>query len=154
MSKTLKLIISLVVVFAAAGIGSVFTAPAITGWYAGLNKPVFSPPNWLFGPAWTVLYILMAYGLYLVWAAGGPKAKTAMGFFGIQLLLNSLWSIFFFGLKSPGLALVEIIVLWVMILLTILKFLKVSRTAGYLLLPYLAWVSFASILNLAVFRLN
>lgn len=154
MSKTLKLIISLVIVFAAAAVGSVFTAPAITGWYAALNKPSFSPPNWLFGPAWTVLYILMAYSIYLVWAAGGPKAKTAMKVFGLQLILNSLWSILFFGLKSPGLALAEIIVLWVMILLTILKFLKVSKTAGYLLLPYLAWVSFASLLNLAVFKLN
>ena len=154
MSKTKKLILSFTVVFAAAAVGSAFTTPAITGWYQALRKPSFSPPNSIFGPAWTVLYILMAYSLSLVWSIGGPKAKTAMKIFGIQLFLNSLWSILFFGLKSPGLALAEIVVLWVMILLTILKFLKVSKTAGYLLFPYLAWVSFASILNLAIYKLN
>jgi tryptophan-rich sensory protein len=156
-TKTLpSLIFALVLCFAAAALGSVFTTSSITTWYATLDKPVFSPPNWIFGPVWTVLYICMAIALWLVWNTKTKKKEKPTGekYFYIQLILNSLWSIVFFGLHNPFLAFAEIIVLWIMIYLTIKNFLSVSRTAGWLLIPYITWVSFASILNLSVAILN
>jgi len=132
-------------------VGSIFTTPAIPGWYATLQKPSFSPPNFLFAPVWTTLYILMGISLALIL---NKKNKTAIIFFVVQLVLNSLWSILFFGLKSPKLAFVEIIFLWLAILITILKFFKISKLAGWLFVPYLLWVSFASVLNLTIVRLN
>ena len=150
-----KLLVSIVVCQLAGLIGVLFTSPAIPSWYAGLRKPPFSPPNWLFGPVWSLLYLLMGVALYLVWAKKETsQKKTALKFFGLQLVFNSLWSIIFFGLRSPALALVEIILLWILIALTINKFLGLSKKAAYLLLPYLGWVSFASVLNLAIVRLN
>jgi translocator protein len=122
---------------------------AIPTWYAALNKPFFSPPNWIFGPVWTLLYIMMGYSLYLVWVR--RKVPTI---FWIQLFLNFIWSIIFFGMKNPTLALVNIIVLWIAIVLTIKAFSKIDKLASRLLWPYLAWVSFATFLNLAIVLLN
>jgi translocator protein len=136
-------------------IGSFVTFPAITGWYQTLIKPSFNPPNWIFGPVWTLLYAFMGIALYLVWKEGlTQKSKTAIIIFAVQLILNILWSYLFFYFKSPGLAFIEIIVLWFAILLTIVKFYAISKPAGLILIPYLAWVSFASLLNFYVFKLN
>lgn len=150
---------------AAGIIGAAFTLEAIPTWYESLAKPSFAPPNWLFGPAWTLLYFLMAIAFYLVWVkldhkrAKKPKVKNqniqiALNLFLAQLLLNFIWSPVFFGAKSPELALVIIVVLWAMILATIKAFFPLSKAAAYLLIPYLLWVSFASVLNAAIAWLN
>lgn len=149
-----KLVVSLLLPFAAAAIGSYFTFPAIGSWYQTLNKPVFSPPNWVFGPAWTILYILMGMSFYLIWISKKKGKKTAVKFFLIQLALNASWSIVFFGLKNPPLAFANILLLWITILFTINYFYKISKKAAYLLYPYIAWVSFATALNLAIVLLN
>lgn len=140
----------------AGGIGSFFTTPAIPTWYADLAKPSFSPPNWLFGPVWILLYTLMGIAAYLIWKQGFNKKeiKIALAIFAIQLVLNVLWSVIFFGLRSPLFAFLEIIFLWIFVLLTLLSFYKISKPAGLLLLPYILWVSFAAILNLSIARLN
>jgi len=145
-----------VVVLVAGGIGSLATTRAIPTWYEGLRKPSFNPPEWLFGPAWTVLYLLMAVAAFLVWkqGLGVPGVKLALIVFLAQLLLNSAWSILFFGLRSPLAGLVDIFLLWFAILTTIILFFRVSTAAGVLLLPYIAWVSFAAILNAAILLLN
>lgn len=154
-----KLIISLLLSFAAAAIGSVFTFGAIPTWYAELAKPAFNPPNWVFGPAWTVLYILMAVALFLLWNTP-PKPSTksrrtlAFWLFGVQLVLNALWSIVFFGLHQLGPALIVIAALWLAILACMVVFWPLRKVAALLLLPYLAWVTFASLLNYAVWQLN
>lgn len=151
----MKLIFSIIICQLAGIAGALFTTPSIKGWYQSLNKPSFNPPNWIFGPVWTLLYLLMGISLYLVWnQKNNPKIKTALIFFAIQLMLNSLWSIIFFSLHLPSLAFLEIIILLIFIILTIIKFLPISKTAAYLLIPYFLWVSFASILNLAIFKLN
>lgn len=150
--KPLKLIVSILLCEAIGIIGSFFTFPAIGTWYAGLQKPFFNPPDWLFGPAWTILFALMGLSLYLAMEKG--LAKKAIVFFGIQLILNLSWSILFFGLHSPMLAFIEIIFLWIAILATILEFRKTSQKAALLLLPYIVWVSFAAMLNYAVWVLN
>lgn len=138
-------------------LGSVFTIPSIPRWYAALAKPAFlTPPSWIFGPVWTALYLLMGVSLYLVWK-GGMQRKGAPGavrMFGIQLMLNLLWSLLFFGFHSPALGLLGIVLLWVAILATILRFYPLSRNAAALLAPYLLWVTFASLLNFYVFILN
>lgn len=152
-----KLIFSILICQAAGIIGSLFTTSSISSWYSTINKPGFNPPNWIFGPVWISLYIMMGISLYLVWQKSGlhgVSVKKAIILFGIQLALNSLWSIIFFGLHSPMAAFFEIVVLWVFILLTILEFWKISLFAGRLLVPYLLWVTFASILNLSIWRLN
>lgn len=155
-SNLLKLIASLVTVLAAGAIGSVATAKAIPTWYAALAKPRFNPPEWLFGPAWTVLYLLMAVAAFLVWKQGfgSPGVKLALAVFLLQLILNALWSVLFFGLRSPLAGMVDIVVMWVAILWTIVLFFRVSVPAGVMLLPYIAWVSFAAVLNAAILRLN
>jgi tryptophan-rich sensory protein len=155
-SDLLKLLASLTVVLAAGGIGSLATTRAIPTWYKGLVKPSFNPPEWLFGPAWTMLYLLMAVAVFLVWKQGFgvPGVKLALAVFLVQLVLNALWSVLFFGLRSPLAGLVEIAVLWVAILATIILFFRVSVPAGVMLLPYIAWVSFAAVLNAAIFVLN
>jgi benzodiazapine receptor len=149
-----KLIYSLIICLAAGAIGSLFTSSSIPTWYAALNKPFFNPPNWLFGPVWTLLYVLMGISLYLVWSRGFKKNKDAITWFFVQLILNTLWSILFFGLKSPLSAFIEIILLWIAILVTLIKFHKISKNSAYLLIPYLAWVSFAAVLNFSIFYLN
>jgi tryptophan-rich sensory protein len=156
--QPLKLLISLAVPFTAAIVGSYFTFDSIPTWYAGLSKPFFSPPNYIFGPVWTILYFMMGLALYLVWINIREDRvrfkKNAIIIFIIQLMLNALWSIVFFTLHNPLLALLVIIILWFLILMNILAFARVSKTAAYLLFPYLLWVGFASILNAAIFILN
>ena len=155
--KTLVNLIAWVIICLAAGlIGSIFTIPSIPTWFAGLNKPPFSPPNWIFSPVWTTLFILMGISAWLVWEKGisNKEVRSAIMIFAAQLALNMLWSILFFGFKSPLLAFVEIIVLWVLILATILSFYKISKPAAWLLIPYILWVSFASVLNLSIWLIN
>ena len=152
MKNIIKLIISLVICQLAGVIGSFFNIKSIPTWYASLIKPSFNPPNWVFAPVWTTLFLLMGISLYLVWIKG--FTKQALIFFSIQLFLNILWSALFFGLKSPFLAFIEIIVLWAFILLTIIYFYRISKPAFYLLLPYILWVSFAAILNFYILVLN
>jgi tryptophan-rich sensory protein len=156
LNDVLKLIISIIICQLAGVFGSIFTTPAIPSWYATLVKPTFNPPNWVFAPVWISLYFLMGISAFLVWRKGieNPRVNLALRLFIIQLILNSLWSVLFFGLRSPLLGLVEIIILWTSILLTILYFFKVSKIAGILLLPYILWVSFAAVLNFSIWRLN
>ena len=137
-------------------IGSLFTTAAIPTWYAGLQKPFFTPPNWLFAPAWITLYILMAVAAFLIWRKGLDQkgVRFALIIFLIQLVLNTLWSIVFFGLESPLYGIIVIIALWIAILLTMIKFFKLSTIAGALLTPYIGWVSFAAVLNVAIWMLN
>lgn len=146
--KTFNIILAILFCELAGGIGSLFTAPSIGTWYAGLVKPSFNPPNWIFGPVWTTLFALMGVALYLIW-----KSRAMIPFF-IQLALNVLWSVIFFGLHSPFFALLEIAVLWLAIFWTIIACRKVSKAAAYLLMPYLLWVSFASALTFSIWRLN
>jgi tryptophan-rich sensory protein len=137
-------------------IGSIFTTPAIPTWYANINKPTFRPPNWVFAPVWTTLFLLMGIALFLIWKKGLKRkdVKIAFSVFTFHLLLNTLWSILFFGLKSPFAAFIEIIFLWIAILISIILFFRISKIAAYLLIPYILWVSFASVLNFAIWRLN
>lgn len=137
-------------------IGSIFTANAITTWYSTLIKPALNPPSWVFGPVWTILYALMGVAAFLVWKKGiaRKEVKRALIVFAIQLGLNTLWSILFFGLQNPGVAFIEIVLLWFTILATIIAFTKVSKIAAALLVPYILWVSFASYLNFAIWMAN
>lgn len=151
-----KLIASLSICFFVAFAGSLVTMPAIEGWYAGLNKPFFNPPNGVFGPVWTLLYTMMAISFYNVWnknLSWKKEKKPFMAFF-IQLFLNFLWSFVFFGLEQPLLAFFVIIALWIAIFYTYLQFKKINKTAALLLVPYLGWVAFASVLNLFITILN
>jgi len=152
----LKLIGIIIICQLAGFIGSLFTTPAIPTWYKTLTKPSFNPPNSIFSPVWITLFLLMGISLFLVWQKNHKdrKVKIALLFFTVQLVLNILWSILFFGLKSPLGAFIEIIILWFAILLTIIKFFKVSKPAGLLLLPYILWVSFAALLNFSIWNLN
>jgi benzodiazapine receptor len=151
-----KLVVSIVACLAAGAIGSIFTRSAIPTWFATLEKPVFSPPNWLFAPVWTLLYILMGIAAFLVWrkGLGNRQVRSALIVFLIQLILNTLWSVVFFGLESPLFGLVIISVLWVVILVTVIQFYKISRAASVLLWPYLLWVTFAAVLNYSIWLLN
>jgi benzodiazapine receptor len=151
-----KLVVSIVACQCAGLIGSVFTTPNIPTWYAALEKPFFTPPNWLFAPAWITLYVLMAVAAFLVWrkGLGEEGVKCALTVFLVQLVLNALWSVVFFGLHSPLWGMVVILALWVAILLTIIKFFRLSVAAGSLMLPYILWVSFASALNISIWVLN
>jgi tryptophan-rich sensory protein len=137
-------------------IGSIFTSSAITSWYSTLQKPFFNPPNWIFGPVWVTLYTLMGISAFIVFEKGWDKqiVRTALYYFLAQLALNSIWSLIFFGLRLPLIAFAEILVLWAAIAATMLKFLKISRPAFYLLAPYILWLSFAAILNLSIVLLN
>ena len=138
--------------FAAAAVGTRFMPGA---WYASLAKPAWNPPNWIFGPVWTLLYILMGVAAWLVWRrAGWRGARLALSLFVVQLVLNALWSYLFFGLHRPDLAFVDIVALWAVILMTTVLFWRQLRLAGLLMLPYLAWVGFASVLNFAIWRMN
>jgi translocator protein len=142
------------VCFLAAGLGSLFTMVSVGGWYAALAKPPWSPPDWIFGPVWTVLYAAMAVAGWLVWRRGGLASVPALRWFAVQLVLNVGWSVVFFGLRMSGLAFAEILALWVAIVATVSASWRVSRPAGILLVPYLLWVSFAVALNFAIWRLN
>ncbi|MBI1833495.1 MAG: tryptophan-rich sensory protein [Candidatus Andersenbacteria bacterium] len=149
MNRLLKCGIALALPLAAGLIGSLFTAPEIPTWYVTLMKPSFSPPNWLFAPVWTGLYILMGIAFYRIWSRNGSTAL-----FSIHLIVNVLWSFLFFGLHSPLLGLLDIVILLTMIVTLILQFYKTDRTAAFLLVPYAAWVMFATVLNFAIWRLN
>ncbi len=141
--------------FGAAFIGSIFTNSSIPTWYADLAKPSWTPPDWVFGPVWSALYLMMALAAWLVWRRGGlAAASVPITLFVLQLALNATWSILFFGLKMPGAALGEIVILWFAILATTIAFWRATPIAGYLLLPYLLWVTFAAGLNFAIWRLN
>ncbi len=155
-NNTFKLIIAIVVSELAGIIGSVFTTPSIAGWYAGIVKPSLNPPAWVFGPVWTTLFALMGIAAFLIWKKGLDRrdVKIALGLFLGQLVLNTLWSIIFFGLHSPGGALIEIVFLWLAIIATIIAFYKISRPAAWLLVPYILWVSFAGYLNFSIWQLN
>jgi len=142
-----KLLYAIVIAQLAGLMGSVFTDTGI--WYKNLAKPFFQPPNYLFGIVWPILFLLMGIALYLVWGK-----QPAMKLFGIQLILNILWSALFFGLKQPLIALIEIFVLWYFIYKTTIEFYKINKTAAYLFIPYLLWVSFAIVLNLSIVILN
>lgn len=135
-------------------IGSIFTIPAIDTWYATLNKPSFNPPNYIFAPVWTTLYILMGISFYLVLISKVKNKSYAIGLFLLQLVLNALWSYIFFGLHNPLLALFEIIFLWGAVLYTTTSFDRISNIASYVIFPYVIWVSFAFILNLSIVILN
>ena len=151
-----KLVGSIAACEAAGGIGAIFTTPAIPTWYATLEKPAFTPPNAVFMPVWVTLYALMGIAVYLIWQQGlkTKGVKPAFIIFWIQLVLNVLWSALFFGLKSPLAGVIVILLLWLAVLLTIIKFFKVSRVAGGLLVPYIVWLSIASYLNIMVWILN
>ena len=149
-----KLLPAVVICQLAGIIGSIFTMEAIPTWYATLVKPSFVPPNWLFAPVWTALYLMMGVALYLVVLKKGKAVDLAVKIFGVQLSLNILWSFIFFGQRNPMLAFFEIILLWLAILLTIVKFDKVSRPAALLMVPYLLWVTFAAYLNYSIWLLN
>ena len=151
-----KLVISLIICQLVGFVGSLFTSPSIPTWYANIEKPSFTPPNWVFSPVWISLFVLMGISLFLLWekTLRERRVRVAIFWFAVQLGLNILWSVIFFGLKSPFFAFIEIVFLWIAILLTILKSFKVSRLAGTLLIPYILWVSFAAILNFSIFILN
>jgi translocator protein len=141
--------------FAVAGVSSFFSAPAIPTWYAGLAKPTLNPPNSIFAPVWTILYALMAVAAWLVWKTRSSTCRrTGLRLFGVQLWFNLLWSWIFFNRHQIGTALIDIVVLWIAIALTIQQFTRMSRTAAWLMAPYLAWVTFATYLNFAIWRLN
>jgi len=152
----LKLVVSILVCQLAGVIGGLFTASSVDTWYATLIKPAFNPPNWLFSPVWITLYALMGVALFLVWRQRlqTEGVKIALIVFGLQLTLNTLWSLLFFGLKVPLPAFIEIVILWCLILITILKFKKISRLAWLFLVPYLLWVGFATVLNFFLWYLN
>lgn len=141
---------------AAGIIGSLFVVPALSGWYATLIKPPFAPPNWLFGPVWIILYLLMGIAVFLVWRKGPShkEVRHALGRFALQLALNTLWPIIFFGVGSLGGAFFDIFLLWFVIVATIIAFSRISQTAAWLLAPYLVWVSYALILNFMLWNLN
>jgi len=152
----IKFIVCLALTFSAALLGSLFTRNAVSDWYANLNKPIFTPPDWLFGPVWTALYLLMALSALLVWHKGleNPAVRIALALFLVQLILNALWTPLFFGLKMPLVAFIEILLLLAAIGLTIMAFTRVSIPAALLLLPYILWTSFAAVLNFSIWLLN
>lgn len=155
MTKTYKLIIALVVPQLVGGLGSVFTASSVRSWFPTLEKPLLNPPSWVFGPVWTLLFLMMGWAFYLVWSSEDNEKKTmAYGAFAIQLVLNLFWSIIFFGLKNPALAFAEILILWLAIIFNIFIFHRISRLSAWLLVPYLLWVTFASYLNYSIWILN
>ncbi len=150
-----KLLVSLLLPLGIGSIAGLFTAKAIPGWYALLNKPSFNPPNWVFGPVWTILYIILGISLFLIWKLeSGKERNQAILIFFMQLLLNFGWSFFFFYFKMIGVALIEIIVLALSIVVMIYRFYKLKPLAAFINIPYLLWVMFASVLNAAYFILN
>ncbi|MCX6764719.1 MAG: tryptophan-rich sensory protein [Candidatus Nealsonbacteria bacterium] len=177
--KIFKFIVSIIICQMAGFVGAIFTMPQIEGWYKYLNKPSFTPPGYFIGLVWTILFFLMGISLYLVWSKnfkcqisdkdkkikawnrfseklwiGAWREENAVLIFIFQLILNILWSILFFGLQSPGLAFIELLMLWWAILYTIANFYRISKPAAYLLIPYIAWVSFAGVLNFILWRMN
>lgn len=152
----MKLVISILIPLLTGSVAGLFTTKGVNGWYAAAQKPWFNPPNWLFAPVWTTLYILMGVALYLISKSGTEKKikQRAFVLFGIQLALNFAWSFIFFNLQQTGWALAELVIMWLAILFTILQFGKISSAAAWLLVPYISWVSFAGVLNYAIWSLN
>jgi benzodiazapine receptor len=151
----LSLVPFLTVCFAAAGIGSLATRGSLRTWYSELRKPDWNPPNWVFGPIWTILYAMMALSAWLVWReVGWAGAKFALLLFAVQLALNTAWSVVFFGMHAIGAAFAEILLLWMMIIATTVAFCSLSFLAGWLLLPYIVWIAFASYLNFRIWQMN
>ena len=155
-NNALKLIVAILLSELAGIVGSVFTMPSVTGWYVGIAKPAINPPAWVFGPVWTTLFALMGIAAFLVWRKGLDRrdVKIALSIFAGQLVLNTLWSMIFFGLHSPGGALVEVVLLWLAMVATIIAFARISKPAAWLLAPYVLWVSFAAYLNYSIWILN
>ena len=154
-SQILKLIASVIFPLATGGIAGIFTAEAVPGWYATLNQPSFNPPNWIFGPVWTTLYLIMGISLFLVWKEKYSRERNiAIMVFLLQLALNFAWSLIFFHFKMIGLALVEIILLWISILSMLFIFYRIKPVAAYINVPYLLWVAFATMLNASYYILN
>ncbi|WMW22530.1 TspO/MBR family protein [Methanolobus mangrovi] len=151
-----KLIISIALCQLAGIVGGLFTYSSIPIWYASLVKPAFVPPSWLFSVVWPLLYLLMGSALYIIWNKGlqSSEITIAVKVFGVQLFLNILWSALFFGLRSPFMGFIEILVLWIAIVVNIVLFYRISRPAGMLLVPYILWVSFAVYLNYSLMVLN
>lgn len=156
MSNIVKGIVAIAIPLLVGGASGFFTITGVDSWYQTINKPSWNPPNWVFGPVWTTLYIMMGIALFLVWIedASEELKKIAIALFSVQLILNFFWSFIFFNLQQPGWALVEIIAMWFFILLTIFAFVQVNKTAAWLLVPYISWVSFATILNYSIWQLN
>jgi len=155
--KEIGVLLFFILISQAAGfVGSLFTITNITSWYATINKPFFNPPNWIFGPVWISLYFLMGLAAYFIWKQDFSKkpVKIALSVFGLQLALNTIWSILFFGLQTPFYAFIEIIILWIAIAYTTKLFYKLDKKAAYIMIPYICWVSFAAILNLSIWLLN
>jgi len=149
------LVVLIVVCFAVSGMGAAVTYPAVESWYGRLAKPSWTPPGWVFGPVWSALYLAMAVAAWLVWKQGGATAaKGPLALFAVQLLLNAAWSWLFFGLRSPALGLMDIVLLWLAIAATMVAFWRRSAAAGLLLVPYFTWVTFAGLLNLRIWQLN
>lgn len=148
------LVLFLAVVAAVAGVGGLFTARSVGTWYRDLARPSWTPPGWLFSPVWTTLYIMMAVAAWRVWMVAGARARAALATFGVQLVLNAGWSAVFFGLRRPGWAFAEISALWLAIVVTTVLFARRSTLAAVLMAPYLAWTTFAGVLNFAIWRMN
>ena len=150
-----KLLLSILPPLAVGAIAGFFTSKAIPGWYASLNQPSFNPPNWIFGPVWTTLYILMGISLFIIWQLPSTEIrKQSIRIYWIQLILNFIWSFLFFYFKNIGLALIEIVILWLSIILMLRLFYQAKPMASYLNLPYILWVSFATALNISYYILN
>jgi translocator protein len=147
----IALVVFVLIAFVPAAIGAFFPAP---DYYAELAKPAWAPPDWLFGPVWTGFYALIGVSAWLVWRAGGPGRRSAIGLWGVQLVLNAAWTPLFFGLRNPSIALVDIVLLLTVLTVTVVVFWRRRALAGALLLPYLAWVAFATALNFEILRLN
>ena len=156
MKPIFKLIISILISLAVGAVSGFFTASSVKDWFVTLNKPSFNPPSWLFAPVWTILYLMMGIAFYLIWKSHAKLEKRYTGYtyYWLQLGLNFLWSFLFFYYRRPDLALIDIILLFIMIASTVFSFRKVSKTAAWLLAPYLCWVAFATALNFEIWRLN
>jgi len=154
-TRWIGLVVLIVVCLGAGGLGAAVTTPEVNGWYRTIVKPTWNPPDSVFGPVWTTLYLMMAIAAWQVWQRAGLRVAAApLALFAVQLLLNIAWSCIFFGMHQLGWALVDVITLWLAIAVTMIAFFHRSRIAGWLLVPYLAWVSFASVLNFTIWRLN
>jgi len=156
LQDVLRLFFSLAACFSAGFVGSIFTRDSVSNWYTLLLKPSFTPPSWLFAPVWFLLYVLMGISAFLIWRKGVRdfQVKESLIIFIIQLLLNILWSYAFFGLKSPLYGLIVIVPLLTAVLLTIINFYRISKTASFLLIPYIVWISYATVLNFSIYILN
>jgi tryptophan-rich sensory protein len=154
-NQIIKLVASILLPHAVGVTAAIFTTEAIPGWYATLNQPSFNPPNWVFGPVWTTLYTILGISLFMIWnLEPGKKRNQAIGVFMVQMLLNFGWSFLFFHFKMIGVALIEIVALWIMIVVMLVRFYKLKPLAAYINIPYLLWVTFATVLNAAYYFLN